>query len=122
MIRSWLEITPPLQQGIIEQSKCKAMRDKLLAVLRGEMRCKGVDPPLPIPDMIKDEFNAYKKTSLQEYLYKSLFKNTEQTSTTSTTASLLDLPSLSLEGEDSTSLDMEELDFHLNELIGEVVS
>lgn len=33
-----------------------------------------VDPPLPMPELVRDEFNAYKNTPLQEHLYELIFK------------------------------------------------
>lgn len=32
---------------------------------------------MPTIETVRDEFNAYKKTSLQEYLYELLFKDEE---------------------------------------------
>ncbi len=32
-----------------------------------------IDPPLPIPDLTRDEFNAYKQTLFQEHVYGLIF-------------------------------------------------
>jgi len=37
LLRSWLEITPPLRDGIISHNKCKLIRDKILRVLKGSI-------------------------------------------------------------------------------------
>lgn len=42
-----------------------------------------VDPPLPLPNLSRDEFNGYKKTILQEYLYDLLLKTDQEFSTDS---------------------------------------
>lgn len=119
LLHSWLLIVPPLLNQIVSPIKCKAIRDKLLALLKGSFPLS-VDPPLPIPKMVRDEFNAYKKSTLQEYLYELLFKEGEQTSTASTAASLMELPPLLLEEEEPCELDMEEFELNIEELIGEV--
>ncbi len=33
-----------------------------------------VDPPLPVPELVRDEFNAYRHSTLQTYLYELIFK------------------------------------------------
>jgi len=79
-----------------------------------------------MPEMVRDEFNAYKKSILQEHLYELLFKEAEPISTTSTAASfesLMDMPSLSFGEEECSGVDFEiqEFELRINELIGEVV-
>jgi hypothetical protein len=55
-----------------------------------------------MPDLVRDEFNAYKMTMLQEYLYELLFKEASNGSSsgasTACCSSLEELPSL---GEDT---------------------
>lgn len=48
-----------------------------------------------MPELIRDEFNTYKNTSLQEHLYELIFKEAEQESSSS-----LELLSFSLEGDE----------------------
>lgn len=48
-----------------------------------------------MPELIRDEFNTYKNTPLQEHLYELIFKEAEQESSSS-----LELPSFSLEGDE----------------------
>jgi hypothetical protein len=36
-----------------------------------------LEPPLPIPTLSRDEFNAYKKTILQEYFYELIFHESD---------------------------------------------
>lgn len=82
-----------------------------------------IDPILSTPEIFRDEFNAYKRTTLQELLYNQLFREREVVSTASTIASFLDIPSLSFEDEElvEAEIDMSEFELHMNELIEQVV-
>eukprot|EP00826_Nyctotherus_ovalis_P005281 TRINITY_DN11189_c0_g1_i2.p2 TRINITY_DN11189_c0_g1~~TRINITY_DN11189_c0_g1_i2.p2 ORF type:complete len:155 (-),score=24.19 TRINITY_DN11189_c0_g1_i2:402-866(-) len=115
LLRSWLEISPPLKEAALSHARCRAVRNKLLSILKGSSSAN-LDPQLPLPRMIRDEFNAYKKTALQEYLYELLFREGERESTASTAASLMEF-SLGL----SEEFDMQEWGLDVSELVKEVV-
>ncbi len=77
-----------------------------------------------MPELIRDEFNAYKKTLLQEHLYELLFK--ESSSSASTSASSMEMPPLSPcpspspELEPPSGLNLHEFEAGLVELVAEV--
>lgn len=48
-----------------------------------------------MPELVRDEFNAYKNTPLQEHLYELVFKEKDYESSSS-----MELPSFSLEAEE----------------------
>lgn len=115
ILRLWLEVAPPLKEAALTHAKCRAVRDKLLSTLKGRSPAS-LDPPLPLPRAPRDEFNAHKKTALQEHLYELLFRQGERESTASTAASLMEfLPGLSEE------FDMQEWGLDVSELVKEVV-
>lgn len=81
----------------------------------------GLDPPLPIPELTRDEFNAYKRTLLQEHLYELIFKESQSSSTASNSLSLMELPSLGPSSENNDlSAHMQVLETSGFELIAEV--
>jgi hypothetical protein len=75
------------EPGKINPTLSAVIRQHLLAVLK--------DPPLPMPELVREEFNVYKKTLLQDYLYEAIFKESKSESTASTSFSLGELPTLS---------------------------
>ena len=74
-----------------------------------------------MPGLFRDEFNAYRKSMLQDYLYEMLFKEDESSSTASTSLSLMEMPSLSIgDKEDQIDLNLQEIEQHMEELLNEV--
>ena len=128
-LQSWNAISPPLQESLISSKTIKSLRDSILSVLKGiafSGNSTSPDPPLPMPELIRDEYNAYKKTLLQEHLYELIFKESKSSSTASTSASLMELPSLSpcpfscSEFESSPILNLQEIETSIIEFIAEV--
>ena len=128
-MRAWMDICPSTQAGNISALTFKVLRDYIYAVLKGgeNFRVTKIDPPLPMPELVRDEFNAYKKTLLQEHLYEQIFKeasNQSASSSASTSPSLTDMPSLGSAPESSSHLaaQLQELESSVFELIAEVNS
>jgi len=48
-----------------------------------------------MPELIRDEFNAYKTTPLQEYLYELIFKEADHEP-----SSIMELPTFSFDSEE----------------------
>lgn len=63
----------------------------ITSVLKSTLISYSVDPPLPVLEPVRDEFDAYRKTSLQEHLYELLFKE-DDSAEVSTSA--LEMPPL----------------------------
>jgi len=57
-------------------------RNFLFFVLKGNKADyrERIDPPLPLPELVRDEFNAYKRSLFQEYLYGLIFKESSSAS------------------------------------------
>lgn len=75
---------------------------------------------LPMSELPRDNFSAYKRTILQEHLYQSLFKDDEENSNERVNEDLMANPLLLLENKDITTLNMKEFDLRLTDLIKEV--
>lgn len=78
-----------------------------------------IDPPLPTPELIRDEFNAYRRTLLQDYLYELIFK--EGTTTASSSMGCLeDMPSLMENMECTINCQLQIIESSISALIEEV--
>ena len=120
-----------LQTGtLVETATSRVLRDYMFSVLRGKMDTRYclIDPPLPMPELVRDEFNAYKKSTLQEYLYELLFKEAGTATTTSISTSaagctsLGDLPSFEDNYETDLPIRLQKLEASALQLIVDVYS
>lgn len=79
-----------------------------------------------MPELVRDEFNAYKKTLLQDHLYELIFKEGQQSqhsssSTSFTSNGLADMPSLGPVSDSGLSVHLQEMESSVFELIAEVI-
>lgn len=52
------------------------LREYLLTVLKGNIKID-VDPPVPLPEMTRDDYNPYRETLLQYHIYGLIFKEAD---------------------------------------------
>lgn len=62
------------KEKVISDLTIKAIRDQLLITLKGMGARRLIDPPLPMLEVLRNEFDAYKKSQLQEYLHQTLLR------------------------------------------------
>jgi len=111
LLETWKE-TPKSQGNVFEHIK-----DTLMNVLKSKLGNYLIDPPLPIVEMARDEFNAYQKTMLQEYLYELLFKEADDELENDITSTLKTSPLHTDE-----RLIAEQFEFDMKGLLDEVLN
>lgn len=109
LLRTWKE-TSKTQGDTFGQ-----VYDKLMNVLRSKLVYIVIDPPLPVVEMVRNEFSVYQKTMLQEYLYELLFKEVED-GLSNDTSSTLKMPPL------YTDEQLIPERFHMKELVDQVLN
>jgi len=111
LLETWKE-TPKSQGNAFEHIK-----DTLMNVLKSKLENYLIDPPLPVVGMVRDEFNAYQKTMLQEYLYEFLFRETDDELENNITSTLKTSPLYTDE-----RLTPEQFEFDIKGLVDEVLN
>ncbi len=129
LLRAWLSVAPPLSfDGLLDLQAVRALRSYIFSTLKGNfsLRSLVLDPPLPTPELVRDEFNAYRKTILQEHLYGMIFKESSGSETTEGAStgcgSLMDMPALGPELSPDLSMQLTKMELSALELISEVLS
>lgn len=76
--RLWMPIRAKGREDILPFDVWFTLREHILSVLKGYLHLIPIDPPLPLAEMERDEFNAYRQTLLQHYLYELAFHEADE--------------------------------------------
>ncbi len=117
LLKSWKDMNPG---PWIKKDITLAIRNAIFGVLKSILLLLyWIAPPLPMPKLTRDEFNAYKKTLVQDHIYEFIFHESDSQCSTATSSPQLSPLSTVNEGERNEEL-IREIEPLVLQLISQV--